>query len=155
VASEQQWQGLVEWLGRPDWATRIGADLASRRNAQDEIDAELRRIFAERDRLACIEELSAAGVPAARVVDPRTLCEHPQLVARGFTEVVDHALVGAQPTMGAPFRYASVDRWLRHAAPTLGQHNAEILRELGYDDAAIEALTAEGVIGDWPEGVER
>ena len=53
--------------------------------------------------------------------------------------------------MGAPFRYASVDRWLEHAAPTLRQHNAEVLRELGYDDAAIEALAAEKVIGDWPE----
>jgi crotonobetainyl-CoA:carnitine CoA-transferase CaiB-like acyl-CoA transferase len=155
VASEGQWQALVDWLGRPDWATRISADLASRRAAQDEIDSELRRIFAERDRLQCIDELSAAGVPAARVVDPRTLCEHPQFVARGFTESVDHALVGSQPTMGAPFRYTSVDRWLRHAAPTLGQHNAEILHELGYDDAAIEALSAEGVIGDWPEGIER
>jgi crotonobetainyl-CoA:carnitine CoA-transferase CaiB-like acyl-CoA transferase len=55
--------------------------------------------------------------------------------------------------MGAPFRFASVDRWLRRAAPTLGQHNAEILGELGYGPDEIEQLKAEKVTGHWPEGV--
>ncbi len=91
-------------------------------------------------------------MPAARVVDPRTLCEHPQLVARGFMEEVDHPIVRRQRTMGAPFRYASVDHWLKHTAPILGEHNAEILRELGYAEDEIEVLVNEKVIGYWPEG---
>jgi crotonobetainyl-CoA:carnitine CoA-transferase CaiB-like acyl-CoA transferase len=46
-----------------------------------------------------------------------------------------------------------VDRWLREPAPTLGQQNGEILRDLlGLDDADIDALTAEGVIGTRPVG---
>jgi crotonobetainyl-CoA:carnitine CoA-transferase CaiB-like acyl-CoA transferase len=151
VETEAQWNALVDWLGRPDWVAGVGGDLASRRAAQDALDVELRRVFETREREACVAELSAAGVPAARVVDPRSLAEHPQFVARGFLDEVEHPVVGPQATMGAPFRYASVDHWLEHAAPTLGQHNAEVLRELGYDDTAIEALAAEKVIGDWPE----
>jgi crotonobetainyl-CoA:carnitine CoA-transferase CaiB-like acyl-CoA transferase len=100
-----------------------------------------------------VAELVAAGVPAATVVDPRTLAEHPQFVARGFLDEVGHAIVGRQATMGAPFRFASVDHWLKHAAPVLGEHNAEILRELGHGEDEIEALAAEKVIGDWPAGV--
>ncbi len=153
VASDAQWNALVDWLGRPAWATRVGVDLISRRNAQDELDEGLRRVFAERDRDPCIEELVAAGVPAAPVVDPRTLAGHPQLVARGFLEEIEHPVVGRQATMGAPFRCSSVDRWLKRAAPVLGEHNTEILRELGYDDGEIEALAAEKVIGDRPEGL--
>jgi crotonobetainyl-CoA:carnitine CoA-transferase CaiB-like acyl-CoA transferase len=52
--------------------------------------------------------------------------------------------------MGAPFRYDDVARWLQRAAPTLGQHSREILGELGWDDAGIAALEADGVIGVRP-----
>jgi crotonobetainyl-CoA:carnitine CoA-transferase CaiB-like acyl-CoA transferase len=153
IVSNEQWDALLAWLGRPDWVKRIGVDLASRRERQDEIDERLRSIFAERDRDVCVAELIAIGIPAAPVVDPRTLAQHPQLVARGFLEEVEHPVVGRQSTMSAPFRYESVDRWLGGAAPMLGQHNAEILHELGYADDEIENLAAEKVIGDRPEGI--
>jgi crotonobetainyl-CoA:carnitine CoA-transferase CaiB-like acyl-CoA transferase len=153
VASEAHWEALVDWLGRPGWATRIGADLASRRGRQDEVDEALRRAFATKDRADCVGELIAAGVPAAPVVDPRTLASHPQFAARGFLEEVEHPVVGPQATMGAPFRFASVERWLTRAAPLLGEHNTEVLRELGYEDHEIESLAADRVIGSRPEGV--
>jgi crotonobetainyl-CoA:carnitine CoA-transferase CaiB-like acyl-CoA transferase len=153
VTNDAQWQALVDWLGRPDWATRIAADANARFDQQDEIDAELRRVFASRDRDACVTGLIAADIPAAPVVDPRSLRDHPQLAARGFEEEVEHPVVGRQATMSAPFRYASVDHWLDRAAPVLGQHNAEILAELGYDQAAIDELAAAKVIGNWPEDV--
>ena len=81
--------------------------------------------------------------------------EHPQLQARGFHETIDHPVVGRawrRPTW--PFRFASVDRWLRMPAPTLGQHNHEILvDDLGVDEAAYTALVDAQIIGDRPLGV--
>ena len=41
-------------------------------------------------------------------------------------------------------------RWVRTAAPRLGEHNAEVLGELGLDAAAIEKLRADAVIGTEP-----
>ncbi len=153
VASEAQWEALSGWLGRPASLAEVGSDLASRHAHHDAIDAAIAAFVADRDREECIAQLEALGVPCGRVVDSRSLTDHPQLKARGFMEPLDHAVAGSQPTMGAPFRYASVDRWLHRAAPVVGEHNDEILRELGYDDAAIAALREANVIGERPEGV--
>ena len=50
-----------------------------------------------------------------------------------------------------PFRYASVATWLRRPAPTLGEHNREVLGGLlGLADAEIAALEESGIIGDRP-----
>ena len=85
------------------------------------------------------------------MADPRTASLHPQHAARGFFEEIEHPVVGRQPIPGVPFRYASVERWLRRPAPTLGQHNRELLGGLlGLDDAELAALEAEGVIGTRP-----
>jgi crotonobetainyl-CoA:carnitine CoA-transferase CaiB-like acyl-CoA transferase len=126
---------------------------AERRAAHDELDEALRPWFAARELEACVAQLVAAGVPAAAVQDARFLSDHPQIAARGFCERMPHPVVGDLPLMTVPFRYASVPRWLQRAAPTLGQHNHELLRELGYGDAEIAAFEAEKVIGTRPVGL--
>jgi crotonobetainyl-CoA:carnitine CoA-transferase CaiB-like acyl-CoA transferase len=58
------------------------------------------------------------------------------------------------PLPSQPFRYASVERWLRAPAPTLGQHNERVLCGiLGLTPDELGDLEAEGVIGTRPEGL--
>ena len=54
---------------------------------------------------------------------------------------------------GMPYKFASVDRWITSPSPTLGQHNHEILSELGLSPAEIAALETEGIIGTRPKGL--
>ena len=90
------------------------------------------------------------GVPAAAPRDPRLLLENPQLQARGFHEAVDHPVVGRLLVPTQPFRFASTDGWIRRRAPLLGEHNAEILGELGVTADELAALEADHVIGSRP-----
>jgi crotonobetainyl-CoA:carnitine CoA-transferase CaiB-like acyl-CoA transferase len=149
VATDAQWQALRGVMGRPAWAEDAAlAGHAGRRAHHDRIDAELRPWLAAREREALLEELRAAGVPAAAVADPREASRHPQMAARGFYEEFDHPVVGRHPVPTLPFRFASVTRWLRAPAPTLGQHNREVLGGLlGLSAAELDQLEAEGVIG--------
>jgi crotonobetainyl-CoA:carnitine CoA-transferase CaiB-like acyl-CoA transferase len=155
VETDAQWQSLVGALGRPAWALDSAlATHAGRRAHHDRLDAELARWAADRELAATVAELSAAGVPAAPVVDPRSTHTHPQLVARSFYETVTHPVVGTHPISAPPFRFASVDHWLRRHAPSLGEHNRELLAELlGLSDAEIDALAAAAVIGTRPTGL--
>jgi crotonobetainyl-CoA:carnitine CoA-transferase CaiB-like acyl-CoA transferase len=154
IETDAQWRGLLGALGEPAWAAGFrSASLAERRAAHDKLDEALRAHFATRELGACVAQLVAAGVPAAVVQDARFLSDHPQIAARGFCERPAHPVVGDLPIMSVPFRFASVERWIQRPAPTLGQHNHELLRELGYGDAEIAQLEADQVIGTRPIGL--
>jgi len=154
VASDAQWRALVDALGRPAWALDAAlATQAGRRRAHDAIDAALRTWFAAHEREDAVERLAVAGVPAAPVFDPREASRHPQLAARHFFEEVAHPVVGAVRLPGLPFRYASVERWIRRPPPTLGEHSRALLQELlGLDEDELAALEKAGVIGTRPRG---
>lgn len=154
VVDDAQWQGLVAALGNPAWAADARfATHDGRWAAHDEIDEHLIAWAAAGDADELAARLQAHGVPACRGRDPRTSVDNPQLQARGFHEVVEHPVVGALPTPTVPFRFASVDRWLRAPAPLLGEHNRDILQGmLGLDDATYASLESRGIIGTRPKG---
>jgi crotonobetainyl-CoA:carnitine CoA-transferase CaiB-like acyl-CoA transferase len=155
ITTDDEWAALVDALGRPEWA--LDPDLATypgRRARHDELDARLEEWSTQREPADAAERLVAHGVPAAIGRDPRSLMGHPQLLARGFYEEIDHPIVGVMPTPTLPFRFASVDHWLRTPAPTLGQHNHDILvDDLGLDEEAFVALEETQVIGTRPRGL--
>ncbi len=122
------------------------ADLDRHRDA-DEIDEVIATWGSERDAAVAAEELRSVGVPAAVVRDPRRTPDHPDYRSRGFYERIDHDVVGAHTVPGLPFRLTGVDRWVRRAAPTLGEHNAEILARIGIGEAELAALSEAGVTG--------
>jgi len=155
VESDAQWSALRRLLGDPPWSADPAlASHAGRQAAHDAIDAELRAFCAARDREALVEELVAAGIPAACVVDPRAIHLHPQMRARGFFEKPVHPVVGEVALPSVPFRCTGVERWLQAPAPTLGQHNRDVLGGLlGLSEAEIDALAADGVIGERPQGL--
>jgi crotonobetainyl-CoA:carnitine CoA-transferase CaiB-like acyl-CoA transferase len=156
IATDAQWRALCKALGDPEWALDATLETrAGRLDAHDAIDERLRAWTCERERADVVTGLRGLGIPASEVADPCRLLEtNPQFRARGYFEAPEHPVVGAMPLPSLPFRYASVERWLRTPAPTLGQHNERVLCGiLGLSPDALRDLEAEGVIGTRPEGL--
>ena len=155
IETDEQWHALRRALDDPQWARDPAlSSIAGRRAAQDHLDERLSEWARDRDVADAARLLVEHGVPAAVGVDPRLTTEHPQLVARKFYELVDHSVIGTKPMPTVPFRFASVDRWLRAAAPLLGEHNEAVLCGLlGLSRAEFDQLVVDRIIGDRPKGV--
>ncbi|MEO8694152.1 MAG: CoA transferase [Acidimicrobiales bacterium] len=151
VETDAHWSALQplldnSMLSEPRFYRREG-----RQAGHDTIDRVIDEWTATRTVQACVDALVAAGVPAAKVAVDRSLGTHRSLGDRGYFEAVEHSVTGTQALPTAPFRFARRDqRWLSRPAPVLGEHNVEVLHELGYADDEITALRVAKVIGDLP-----
>jgi crotonobetainyl-CoA:carnitine CoA-transferase CaiB-like acyl-CoA transferase len=152
---DDQWPALVEVLGAPAWARDPALSTAAGRfDEHDHLDQHLAEWFVTQARDDLVVRLRTAGVAAAPVVDNRDVVTQPVFEARGFAEWCDHPLLGRLPVTAMPFRWSGVERWIRSAAPTLGQHNHEVLSSLlGLDAAALERLEEDRIIGTRPVGL--
>ena len=84
-------------------------------------------------------------------MQPHRQSELPQLAARGFFEEVEHPVNARTPHSTLPFTSSrGPDHVHVQPAPLLGQHNRELLSELGLSDKDIDELEAKGVIGSAP-----
>jgi len=90
--------------------------------------------------------LVETGVPCSRVNDFQEVFANPHIRARNVVEEVKHPRMGATPTVRNPVLFDHDGPSIRRPAPLLGEHSAEILRDLGYNDVQIAALSRAGVV---------
>jgi crotonobetainyl-CoA:carnitine CoA-transferase CaiB-like acyl-CoA transferase len=156
VRTDEQWQALVDLMGRPPWTNddRFGT-VAGRREWADDIDRELQDWFGGQKLSRTVDDLAAVGIPAAPVVSPSLVTENPQLQDRAFFETLDHPRTGPGRYPRPPFApLGGRHYWLMRPPPTLGEHNGEVLRDLcGLSDHDLARLAAAGVIGTRPKGL--
>ena len=90
--------------------------------------------------------LLEAGVPCSRVNDFQEVFADPHIRARNVIEEVKHPRMGSTRTVRNPVLFDQDSPSIRRPAPLLGEHSAEILRELGYSDIQIEGFSKAGVV---------
>ena len=156
VRGDADWIALRHVLDEPEWAADPSFDTEEgRRRGHDEIDTALSDWASGQDPATAVDSLIRAGVPAAVLIDGYEMDSCEQLAARGYLEHVDVGVPGSHVVATLPFRLQSArSRWITRAAPTLGQHNEEILgAELGLDESRLSDLAHADVIGTRPLGL--
>lgn len=111
-----------------------------------ELNAMLKERLALWKRADLIAALDAAGVPAGAINNVAEVFEDPQVKFREMLKFVPHPSGVMAPQISTPMRFLDTKLATSAAAPLLGQHSDDILRELGYDEVNILALRESGTV---------
>ncbi|MFP6641726.1 MAG: CoA transferase [Myxococcota bacterium] len=148
IEEDSEWQALCQCAGLDTW--KLWTD-PERRKRHDEIDEALAQWTRDADPMALEARLQSAGVIAVAVRDARDLCQDPQLAARKFWADTEHREAGRHTQPGCAIQLSETPISYRRAAPCLGEHNEEVLRELlGIGDPELERLRGSGILTDSP-----
>lgn len=103
---------------------------------QAPLTAWLREVFASRSRAEWIEWFRGKDIGFAWVNDLREAFDDPQVQSRGMRLLDERG----HEHIGAPIKFLAEPAVPRLSLPAIGEHNDEILRELGYDESAINTF---------------
>jgi crotonobetainyl-CoA:carnitine CoA-transferase CaiB-like acyl-CoA transferase len=147
VGNDGIWQRFCPAIGRPE----LAADPRFRTNRDRlanyaELRVVLEAALSTRTRADWTARFHEASVPCGAVRDVAEVLADPHLHAREMIGTLDHPTVGPTRVMGTPIKLSGTPGTLRTPPPTLGQHTAEVLEELGYDRESIARLKAAGAI---------
>lgn len=147
IPSDQYWPNLCKALGiehlqnEPMFATNI-----ARVKNMDAVETLIQSILEQKttaEWLDIMEKVDSLGGP---ILTPEQVFENPQILANDMIVSVDHPVCGKVDMIGIPIKLSRTPGRVKGPPPTLGQHNEEILKELGYTREQIQDLKKKEVI---------
>ena len=146
LGASVDWQILVDFLDAPELDDPRFDNASARLENAEALGEILDRIFAAKQKqeifYAAHEKRFIYGV----IDSPAETVDNPQIQARGYYVPVEHPELGELNFPGAPFLMSGSPWQVNTTAPTLGQHNGDVLSTLGYDATQLAYLTAAEVI---------
>ena len=150
VMSDEQWRGLCKAVGYPEWLEDDRFKTAAGRDRYANERLELtQEALLEKNADEWLEILDSAGVPCAPVLKRHEMIHHPQVEASGIVVETEHPHVGRLRQARNAARFEATPTEIRLGAPHHGEHTRAIMSELGFSNAEIDGLIADGVIGDF------
>ena len=155
VHDDEEWAGLCRTIGRPELAVdpRYATNDARMEN-HDEIDTIIAAWTLGASKFDAMHKLQAAGIRAGAVFNARDMHLDTHAKARGLLEKIKFRPergIGERVIIGRPWRLKGLPLSVRGPAPTLGQHNQDVIQGiLGYDDARYAELEKAGVVATRP-----
>lgn len=148
IKTEEEWRSFCQAIGGPDWAKEQRfADAFGRLNNRVELDRLITEWTINYAPYEAMEILQKAGVAAVPVMHLGDQYFDAHFKERQTYLEVQHPLVGLEVLYGLPYKLSKTPGSIRQTAPSLGEHNDYVLRELlGLPDHEIRRLVEEGVL---------
>jgi crotonobetainyl-CoA:carnitine CoA-transferase CaiB-like acyl-CoA transferase len=147
AAGSQMWKRLCEVMERPDlFAHPDYADAEGRARNRAALNAEISTALKRRSTAEWVEILNRAGVPCGPIYSMDQVFADPQVRHLGVAAEVEHPSLGKFRIINQPVKLSRTPARIATATPERGAHTEEVLREIGYDENAIEVLRKDRIV---------
>ncbi|MCH7606087.1 MAG: CoA transferase [Chloroflexi bacterium] len=147
VGSERIWERFCQAIHKDDlWDNPSFATNGDRVNHRSTLVPLLQELFLTRSSVEWVEDLLAGSVPCGPINDLADVFSDPQVLARQMYVEMPHPSLGSIKQTGLPIKFSRTPGGLDRHPPLLGEHNDEILAELGYKQDDIKELKDQAVI---------
>jgi CoA:oxalate CoA-transferase len=146
--AENQWQLLCALMGLTELLDDERFLTGPRRTERHaELEPILNEVFVTRTTSEWLADLEAAGIPCGPINNIRQAVTDPQIAHRGMIQEVTHETAGTIAIANTPIRMSRSESGIKGPPPNMGEHTADVLRELlGLDADQVAALEAEEVV---------
>ena len=147
AANQANWEKLCHAINKPEFITKKEyLDNSSRMENIDQLVNLLNQEFELKTTSEWVELLISAGVPCGPILNMHEVLNHEQIKDRETVIDLNHTKLGKIQNLSFPIKFSDNPQSLKLPPPLLGEHNDEILKDVGYSDKEISELKSESVI---------
>ena len=141
AANQSNWERFLGVIGAPELNddARFASNADRIRNLPALVEI-LNGYLSQETTETWLDRMEKAALPAGPVNDILQMHADPQARARDMIVELDHPTAGRIETLGQPVKFSRTPGSVERASPRLGEHTREVLSELGFDSAKIDAL---------------
>ncbi len=143
VQTDREWIALTRALEKPEWLEdpRFKTPALRQRHINERLTIS-QEAFRARGGEEWLDRLTQEGVPCAPVLTRTQMLSNPQVVANGIVVETEHPQAGRIRQARPAARFSRTPATMRWGGPALGEQTAQLLAEIGYSAAEIEALAS-------------
>ena len=147
VGSERIWERFCKAMNRDDlFANPDYSSNGARVNNRATLIPLLQEYFLTRPVDDWVKDLQEASVPCGPINDIADVFADSHVLARQMFQEMPHPTLGSIKQTGLPIKFSKTPGGLDRHPPLLGEHNQQLLSELGYSDREIAELAENSVI---------
>lgn len=140
VVADSDFQRFCEVIGCKLYEEEKYATFEQRVLNKETLIPEIEKYLEDKEADVLCEELDKMGIPVASINQLDEIHKDPQVIEQGSLVEVEHPLAGKMRMPKPPFNFFNQNDFPKSHAPILGQHNREVLSELGVEEKELKRM---------------